>query len=376
MLAGRQRILFFSAPIGAGHTRAAQAVRAAMLRHNSDLEIKITNVFDFFSPLLGRFILKTYLLILELIPPAYGLMYQWGNKDYSASLINTVVNRFLAHKMYNFIQEYQPAAIVCTHATPAGLAAYLVEHYGLSIPVTAVITDYAAHRLWAYPEVGCYFVAHAGVMEELCQYDIPAARIQLVGIPVEADFAKEYDRHKLLTDMVLDPDKKTLLIMGGGAGVFPMEEVVQLCDAMQEPVQLIVVAGKNRAMYRKLQAIKTSAQCQVRVLGYVGNVHELMAAADMLLSKPGGLTATEALCAALPMIIYKPIPGQEEANTQYLVGNGVAVRADSLDEVQGYIKEFLQEPARLTAMQQRAMCMRKPQAAEAITNTIFSQINS
>lgn len=372
----KHKILFFSAPIGSGHTRAAQAVRAAILSQEPEAEVKIANIFDFFSPLLGRFILRAYLAILAVYPPAYGLMYRWGNKDMSASVINHVINQFLAAKMQHYIFEYQPSAIVCTHATPAGLAAYLTRHCGMTVPVMAVITDYAVHRLWVYSEIDRYFVAHHSLEKMLEDFGVSKSRIQSVGIPVDTAFTAIYDREETARRLGLHAGIKTLLIMGGGAGVFPMEEILSLCQDISESLQIIVVTGNNHVIYNKLSRNRLPDNCKLCLLPFVDNVHELMAIADLLISKPGGMTVSEALCAGLPMLVYKPIPGQEEANTQYLIQHGVAVRADSLEEVKGYLTAFIKDARQLRLMRQNALALAQPQAAKSIAATIFSQIFS
>ncbi|CUH96072.1 hypothetical protein P22_2160 [Propionispora sp. 2/2-37] len=372
----KHKILFFSAPIGSGHTRAAQAVRTAILRQEPEADVKITNIFDFFSPLLGRFILKAYLAILAVYPPAYGLMYRWGNKDMSASVINHIINQFLAVKMQHYILEYRPSAIVCTHATPAGLAAYLTRHCGMTVPVMAVITDYAVHRLWVYPEIDRYFVAHHSLEKMLEGFGVAKSRIQSVGIPVDTAFTATYDREETVRKLGLRTGVKTLLIMGGGAGVFPMNEILSLCQDIPELLQIIVVTGNNHVVYNKLRKRKLPDSCKLCLLPYVDNVHELMAIADLLVSKPGGMTVSEALCTGLPMLVYKPIPGQEEANTQYLIQHGVAVRADSLEDVKNHLTALLKDSRQLQIMRQNALAMGQPQAAENIAATIFSQLFS
>lgn len=376
MLPKKRKILFFSAPIGAGHTRAAQAVRTAMLRQDPDAEVKIANIFDFFSPMVGQLILKIYLTILLLFPPAYGLMYRWGNKDVSASLISQIINWFLASRMHRLILEYRPDAIVCTHATPAGLAAYLAKYHGMKVPITAVITDYAVHRLWVYPEMERYFVANSSLCTVLEGYGIERSRVDSVGIPVEQAFGSTYSRERVCQQLGLAADKKTLLVMGGGAGVLPMDEIILLCNELEEPLQIMVVTGNNRVMYNKIESLKPSLKCTLRLFGYVNNIHELMGAADLLISKPGGLTASEALCAGLPILVYKPIPGQEEANTAYLINHGVAVRADSLDEIRTHLLNLLDDTDTLAYMGRQAVALGRPQAADTIAATIFSQVCS
>ncbi len=371
------RVLFISAPIGSGHTRAAQAVQLAMQELRPDIDTNVANIFDFFSPFLGKIILQSYLKVLDIFPQVYGLLYGWGNNNAKALALSKSINGFLAGRMQQYIQAYQPSVIVCTHATPAGLVAYLRGKKMLNIPAVAVVTDYIVHRLWVHPEIDYYFVASEEMRDYLANQGIDYSHSKAAGIPVDCAFSALPDKQRTCAAMGLSPDRKTLLIMGGGAGVLPMEELVTACDQLDVPLQMLIVTGSNKSMYKKLQTLQSSLRQPSQIFGYVNNIHELMTTADILISKPGGMTSTEALCSGLPMIIYRPIPGQEEANTNYLVESHAALRADSTSELQSIIKNLLiVHSDQLAFLRQHASSLGRSAAAYDIASCIFSHFPS
>lgn len=369
------KILFISAPVGAGHIKAAQAVSSALCKEHPHIETKMANVFDFFNPYIGDLILKSYLTILKIFPQLYGMAYSWGNESYFALAGRKIVSGYLASQMEKYILEYNPAAIVCTHATPAGLVAHLLKKNKLTIPVIAVVTDFVVHRLWVYPEIKNYVVANEAMRDFLTEHGIEQSSVKVLGIPVDEKFLQVPEKENIRKKLELDPQRKTILIMGGGGGMLPMDEIMLCCENIDTKLQLILVTGHNKTMYNKLLRLQPALRQRVKILQYVDNVNELMAISDLIISKPGGMTVAETLCQGLPMLIYRPIPGQEEANTSYLTKNQASLRADSLEEIQTIIKNlFIEEPDRLLKLQENALRLSPLHSARNIADLIFAKI--
>ncbi len=363
----KPRVLFISAPIGAGHFKAAQSVSQLLRLHHS-CHTEVCNIFDFCHPFIGRTILTCYLKILATFPQVYGTMYGWGNQSRLALLGRELVSQLLARRMVDYIKEFQPAVIVCTHATPAGLVAWLKKKGLITVPAAAIVTDFVAHRLWVYPELEHYFVAHLAVAEYLSQQGITSRSIVATGIPVSEYFSQPGNKDQILAELSFTPDRKTILVMGGGAGILPMAEILALCDQIDRPLQIIAITGKNQSLYRRLSQWQATSRHPVRVFGFVDNVHELMRAADILISKPGGMSSAEALTMGVPLVIYRPIPGQEEANTRYLLSNGAALRADSLTELATILNKLFITEDEFVTLRRQAALLGRPHAAENIAD--------
>jgi len=372
----KPKVLLVTAPIGAGHLRAAAAVAAALNQKPYEIPTKIINVFDLLPPSFGRTIINCYLKILKTMPQIYGMMYGWGNTSNLALKGREFIYKCLARRMAESVKACQPAIIVCTHALSAGLVAALVKTGQINVPVIGVITDYVVHRLWIYPELTHYFVASEDMRQYLAKHGIPPASCTISGIPIAAEFGNlSATRQDIAEKLGLAPDIPTILLMGGGAGVLPMEEILTACDNLPERYQFIAVAGRNRNLYYRLLEYRDKLRQQVSVFGYVDNIHELMLVADILVSKPGGLTSAEALASGLPLIIYRPIPGQEEANTRYLLQQNVAVRANSPLEVKQLLALLLRKNSpQLAAMQAAAKRCARPEAATTVAAFITRQL--
>ncbi len=340
----KHKVLFMSAPFGAGHIRAAQAVMA-LLEQQPNIETRLVNIFDFVYPQFNKYILKMYIKILEIFPQAYGSMYGWGNSSKFALKVRQLINSFFATKLHYFIKEINPDIIVCTHATPAGLIAALVKQKKIKQTTIAIVTDFVVHRWWVYPELHYYFVANNQMKEYLMKFNIPAEAVQITGIPVYSHFIEPVNKHDIAAKYQLSLDHKTVLIMGGGAGVLPMADIFNVCNEMNFPMQIIVVTGHNKAVLKKLKSLDYKCNNQNVILGFVNNIHELMSISDLIISKPGGLTSSEALVKYLPMIIYRPIPGQEIGNTEYLVNKNIAIKVNDLKELKSVLNDlFINNP--------------------------------
>ncbi|KYZ77308.1 hypothetical protein AXX12_04035 [Anaerosporomusa subterranea] len=367
------KILIISAPIGSGHVRAGQAVGAALQSIDPATNVVYANVFDFFPSFIGNSVLNTYLKILAIFPQAYGMAYGWGNTSRLALVGRNIISRFLAKQMLTYIKSLEPDVVVCTHATPAGLVADLLRRGELTSPGVAIVTDFVVHRLWIYPEITHYCVANQELRQELTANGIPLQRSTASGIPVAAGFA---DSNTIATvkDLSLDCDLPTIMIMGGGAGLLPMEDIIRALNSLERRIQIVAICGSNRKMSRCLSKLASSIKHQLIVYGFVENIAELMAVSDLLVTKPGGMTSAEAMCCGLPLIIYRPIPGQEEENAKRLIQQGSALQANTPDALTATVGMLLTERGRLTQMHQRSLAMARPDAAEVAAHVIRSLV--
>jgi processive 1,2-diacylglycerol beta-glucosyltransferase len=364
-----------SAPIGSGHIRAAQAVEAAIRSIAPQIDTRLANVFEFLPPTVGKTILNTYLKILHVYPKAYGMAYAWGNRSPSALLGRQLINGYLAGRMLTYIEQYKPSLIVCTHATPAGLMAHLLRQEKVNVPTVAIVTDYIVHRLWIYPEITRYYVAHEQLRTFLAEYGVFPANSQTSGIPIALDFQHKINKRQLIGTLGMNEHIPIILIMGGGAGTIPMDTIVRSFEALEMPLQFIAVAGNNKKMYNQLVALGKTCSIPLKIYGFTNNIHELMQISDLLISKPGGVTAAEAVAAGLPIIIYRPIPGQEEANTDYLIQSGAALRADTLRDVFNLTTQLLTvNHCKLSDLKRKAVSLGRPNAANQIAAGLIDML--
>jgi len=234
-----------------------------------------------------------------------------------------------------------------------------------------VITDFAAHPFWVFPHVDRYFVASDRVADELAGHGVERERIEVTGIPVEPRFATRIGREAARRRLGLASQGPVVLVMGGGSGVGPLAALAERIAKLTAAPRVVVVCGTNRALRRQVSALPAARAGDVVALGYTAEVDALLEACDVLVSKAGGLTCSEALVKQAPLVVFRPTPGQEVANADYLVERGAAVRAASIDEVATSVERWLGDPAALERARAAATAIAKPDAAEIIAARVL-----
>lgn len=359
----RYTVLLLSAPIGSGHKLAAEALEQALGAYE---EVKVIHgsIFDFFPHFLGTAFLTTYLWILKCCPWLYKLAYSWGNKKDGSLWLRSLLNRLLAALGRSYLQSVQPDAVVATHATPAGIIGYYkAQHPNLWLG--AVITDFTIHRWWICDGVDTYFIAD----ELLRQKMTTQAEVKAYGIPVRKQFL-HHDKGACREKFGWGADERVCLLMGGGEGLLPMEKIIAaLHKAKLTKLRLVAVTGHNE----KLEAaLKEKYGDSMEIYGFREDVPQLMAGADMIITKAGGLTSAEVLASGLELVIYKPLPGQEEGNAAFLHRHCGAFVAHDMAELVTYAAGAGADAQKLAASRAHA----HPLAAQKIAEYIWQKLQN
>ncbi|MFZ5632609.1 MAG: glycosyltransferase, partial [Bacillota bacterium] len=219
------------------------------------------------------------------------------------------------------------------------------------------------HSLWVQHNLDAYLVGSPEVKDRLAENGIDPIRIHVTGIPINPAFVKPKNIVSIKRKIGLTEEKPVLLVMGGGLGMGRFTEIVRLLDQAPIEIQVIAITGKNQALKEELDRLAGQQVKSLRVFGYVSNVEEFMAAADLIITKPGGLTSSEALAVGLPMVLVNPLPGQEEYNCMFLVEKGAAVKADTPDSVPRIVTTLFREPDKMMRMRQNALALGRPAAS-------------
>ena len=365
----KKKILIVAASIGSGHMQAAKAVRDEFLRKSPDASIHIVDFMDQDSSL-GHIIKETYLNMIDYIPNAYDLLYRYSQEPRYGSNVKSLLALIMKKRMRKLCQKYQPDLVVFTHPFPCCAAAYLKAKGQIAIPLAAVITDFSFHQMWLHPAVDSYFVANEETREELLRNGIAASRVYVTGIPIAAKFSES-----AVSTRERSPKLPTILVMGGGFGLGALEETVSNLLQAERQMKIIVLTGKNDSLLKKIMLLRDDTYHQLSAIGYTERVHEIMAAATLLITKPGGLTCSEALAMQLPMLLLKPLPGQEEENADYLTQQGVALRLSDLSALASITDSLLAEQEILQLMRRRAQAIGKATAADTVTAILTDELN-
>jgi processive 1,2-diacylglycerol beta-glucosyltransferase len=220
--------------------------------------------------------------------------------------------------------------IINTHFLPEEIIASLRRDGRLTAPQVMVTTDFETHRLWVHQPCDHYFTATEEAARYLQCYGVPAEDTTATGIPIHPVFCERKDRGECLARQGLVGDRPILLQLAGGYGVGPIGDLYRALLEIQIPLEIVVVTGRNAAARTHLQEVPLPPRHRVKILGFTTQIDELMGVADLVVSKPGGLTTAETLARGAGMVIVNPVPGQEERNSDYLLENGAAIKVNHL----------------------------------------------
>ncbi len=363
------KILVLHASVGSGHVRAANAVAAALEQEAPGADVRVVDALDLARPLFSRLYSGGYLELVERAPALFGMLYDYMDRKRARGLgdrLRRLLQRWSAAGLLDLLEDGGWDAVVHTHFLAPELACALRREGRLAAPQLVVVTDLDAHRIWAHEPVERYCVGSPAAAASLRAHGVDDEDIELTGIPVDSSFAVTADRDAVLKEFGLSDGYPVVLQASGGHGTGPVEDVYRALLASTIPSQLVVVCGRNEDARKRLKTIRPPARHRVKVLGYTDAMRRLMSVADLLVTKPGGLTVSEALACGLPMALISPIPGQEERNADFLLENGAAVKASSPAALTGKVESLLSSEARLDEMRRRAKRLGRPNAARTV----------
>jgi processive 1,2-diacylglycerol beta-glucosyltransferase len=370
-----QRILLISASIGGGHVAAAKALEAAC--NERGLEVRHIDLLDYIPLPLRLVYRQTYFDLVRTAPD----FIDWLGKSLDKNpaerksrrqQLRARIARLISYYLPRVIAEYRPDWIIHTHF----IAPEILSTRGrrLKTPQAIVITDFSAHSLWLQPNIARYFVAAEEVSVHLQMSGVDAERIRTTGIPIDTRFSQLERKAEARTNLGLHTDRDFLLLMAGGLDEKVLAPLLRQLESLRYPLKATVVLGRSEELrtvaQRELNPETTDVD--VELLGFTQEIPRYMAAADLLVGKPGGLTTSEALAAGLPFAVVNPYPLQEEANTTFLLEHGIGFRIDPLTLFSYKVKTFLQDPNRRQLMQDNALQYARPNAATDIIASILN----
>ena len=372
-MSARQRVLILSVSAGAGHVRAAEALRTYAELEFEQVEALHLDVMDYASAAFRKVYADAYIKLVNKHPRVWGMLYRVTSETHANATVNKMrrsVERMNTRALRKRIDEFAPDAIVCTHFLPAEILMHEIRRGRLQTPVWVQVTDFDLHGMWVIPHMTGYFAGNEEVAFRMRKLDLPAVHVS--GIPIMPAFAQALDRAQCARELGLDPARRTLLLMGGGAGVGKLTEVAENLLALDADFQLIVLAGRNAEALAELQRVATHHPARLFPQGYTDRIESLMACADLAITKPGGLTSSECLAMGLPMIVHSPIPGQEERNADFLMEQGAALKAVDAVGMEFRVSQLLSAPEKLVRMRERARALARPHAAREVLRIVLA----
>ncbi|MEG6586180.1 MGDG synthase family glycosyltransferase [Dendrosporobacter sp. 1207_IL3150] len=368
-----RRVLIVSASIGYGHNQAAKAI-ACKLSTQPQMQVNIVDFMADEISYLNSLIKETYFKMLALSPNVYDLLYRWTQASAEGEQVANLLAAVMKKRMEKLIVEYKPDLVVCTHPFPCGAAAYLKKNRKVKTKLAAVITDYALHQLWIYKEVDLYFVGDVELKCSLQKHSILGSKIIVTGIPISSSFSQINNDCTIMSDLKLSNNLPTILIMGGGLGLGGVRETLESLEAIPKLLQILVVTGENRSLRQGLTVHAATSKHKIHIFGFTKQIAELMISSDLLITKPGALTISEALAMKLPMVFFQPIPGQERDNAAHITQKGAAVLVETSAQLKNSVERLISHPSEIQSMKARAAMLSKPRAVDDIAAELCSTL--
>lgn len=370
------RILIATVTAGAGHLQAAAALEEAWRSLRPKDAVQRLDVLEFTPKLYRKIYVEGYVKLVEHAPELWALVFK---KTDNPTLVRKLVRlrrafaRFTSNKFLRRLKQFKPDVVLCTHYMPVEVLGRLKadSNPAPSPMVVSVVTDFEAHALWMEPAVDLYCVAAEETKARLVARGADSSKVAVTGIPIAAKFSSKVDPSAVRRRYGLRDDLPVMLVLGGGFGMGPVAEILSELNKLSNPVQIVVVCGRNEELRRDLAV--ADRRHPTHVLGFVTNMHELMAVSDLILTKPGGLTSSEALAMGKPMFVLNPIPGQEAANSDFLLEQGAAAKANRSEDLPFRMEKLLRS-AKLDEMAKSSKRLGKPHSAITVCQEVLARI--
>ncbi len=365
--------LIFSITAGQGHNQTAKVLSDYL--NASGVECSYMDVFEYINPLLSESVSKLYLMSSKNMPQIYGGGYRMCEKrDAGANhMLPKMTNAFLAKRLLKLVRKEKPDVIICTHVFAALLVTYLTGHIDIQTHTIGIVTDFTIHPYWEDTNLDYYVTASELLTNQGVKKGIPEYKFKPFGIPIDPKFSRRKDKKEARKELGLE-DKDTVLVMSGSMGFGNVLEEIKELDRLNLDYQIVTICGNNKKL--KSQIDKLEMKKTIYNYGYVNNVDIFMDAADCIVTKPGGLTTSEALAKGLPMIMNNPVPGQEDRNVEFLLNAGAAMKVSKTFPIDDAIYNLFINKERRKNLDGSIKSLQKPDSTMDLVSFIIDLIQN
>ncbi|MDR3633597.1 MAG: glycosyltransferase [Isosphaeraceae bacterium] len=362
-----RNVLILSASAGSGHLRAAQAIERAFQLAGGAQSVHHFDTFEYTNPLFRRLFSKAYIDMVNAMPEVLGWLYDRLDQPGRDDRLKLAFDKLNTLPFVRLLEHYQPDITVCTHFLPAEIISWLIEEGRLTTRQAIVVTDFDIHAQWLCPNYDHYFVPLDETRAHLEELGVPASKVTVSGIPIDPVFAVPKDRQEMRIKHGLKAEGPVILISAGGFGVGRVDTLMASLLRLRHSAEVVAICGRNEELKAKLDRLAAEvpedSRVTIQVVGYTTEMDEYMAAADLIVGKPGGLTTSEALARGLVFVVVSPIPGQEERNSDHLLEEGTAIRCNNLPVLAYKIDRLLDDPRRLATIRENVRRLARPRSA-------------
>ncbi len=364
------KCMIFSITAGQGHNQTAKVMSDYLNRIG--VESSYMDVYQYINPLLSRAVSDIYLMSTKNIPKVYGGIYRIcenrdSAKDGSMHGLPKITTNILARRLLKLVRREDPDVIICTHIFAALLVSYLSGHIDVKAKTIGIVTDFTIHPYWEDTRLDYYVTASELLTNQGIKKGIPARKFLPIGIPIDPKFARSLSREEACRELRI-PNKRTILVMSGSMGFGDVLSEIQELDKLDLDFQIVSICGNNKKLKKKIDELILHRE--IYNYGYVDNVDVFMDAADCIITKPGGLTTSEALAKGLPMIMTNPVPGQEDRNVEFLSNAGAAIKTSKSFPVDDAVYLLFLNDRRRDLLKQSVAMLGRPDSTRDLADFV------
>ena len=363
------RVLILTITTGQGHNQVANNLKRCLFDCGADAYSM--DVLEYINPVLKEIVSKGYLMSTKRLPKVYGKAYRMAEKrdsDNKESRVIKITSGIMARKLEKFINEYKPDTIICTHVFAAMLVSAIKKKIDENTKTVGIVTDFTIHPYWEETDLSYYITATDLLVNQAVKKGIRESTVIDTGIPIDPKFSRKIPKKEARKILGID-DIRTVLVMSGSMGYGKLARMVKKLDEARADFQIISVCGNNEKL--KNQIDKMKLRHKIYNFGYSDKVDIFMDAADLIITKPGGLTTSEALAKGLPIIMANPIPGHEDRNVEFLLNNGAAIKISSTYPIDEAVHQIFTNTNRLDELRRMVEKLGKPNSAKDFTEFIL-----
>ena len=375
-----KKIIIFYASYGGGHLSAAKSVESYLKKNYTDSDVELIDCIKYINKTIDKVSTAAYREMAKKVPWAWGKIYNDSQKGPLAH-ISSRANSFMAIKLLRLLREKNPDVVISTHPFGSQMCSYLKRKGKIDCKIATIMTDFKSHDQWLVGsnQVDYFFVSNESMKQELLEKNIDTSKIFVTGIPVSEKFLINYNKDEILENLNFSKDKKTVLFFAGGEFGIGKNKTLSVFESLVKyfnNIQIIAISGRNENMKNNFIKIvlENNKQDSVSIFEYTDKVAEFMSIADLVVTKPGGLTTTESLVSSVPMIVINPIPGQEEENAEFLESHQVAVWIKKDDDVNFVLNDLLNDNNKLNLFKNNINLISKPESTKNICDIILKSI--
>jgi len=372
----KKKILILHAPLGAGHGAAAEAIAESFAKRHPNIEVKNVDVLDFAFKVFKKGLPRAYFLISSKVPFVFKWMYKYHKRPSRHAFLSKISDVMLKGSSFlDFLKKFRPDFIISTNPLPMHLVSETKEKNIIDIPSANICTDFGFHSFWYNKDVNYYFVAVEEIKKRFVSRGVKSSAIIVTGIPIKSKFTKICNREQIIDKLNLNKSHPVLLIIGGKMGYGNLREILYNIKEKDKNAQFIIVSGRDARLKERLEESEYKNDPTVKIFGFADNLEELMTAADLILTKAGGITVAECLAKNLPMIINDVIPGQEEDNVRYVVLNKAGFKVKNERKCAEIIADLFLDSRKMERLRKNCKKIAKPDAADMLVDFVASKLD-